>query len=266
MGWINSVLRPRIRTKPSLPVLQVGNLQGIGRRERQEDSFAVYNNIGPNQNGLLAIIADGMGGLADGRAASELTIERFLQRFQKLDDSRSIPAHMKKTAQEISGIIHQEFSGNSGSTLVAAYISQGAVHWLSVGDSAIFLMRNGGVFQLNQEHTFLNKMYMEELEKPVMDCAGVESHEDASRLTAFIGIEPLEKTEVSFQPLQLADGDALLLCSDGISSVLSSPELMEAMRLNPEDGCKLLDLLIQEKGIVEQDNYTGIMISYRNRK
>ncbi|MEI3306144.1 MAG: hypothetical protein V8R40_09065 [Dysosmobacter sp.] len=53
----------------------------------------------------------------------------------------------------------------SGTTAVAVRsIREGRLHWISVGDSAIFLMRDGGVFQLNREHTWLNQLYLEELE------------------------------------------------------------------------------------------------------
>ena len=55
----------------------------------------------------------------------------------------------------------------------------------------------------------------------------------------------------------------LLLCSDGISGVLSPPELKEAMSLEPDAGCALLETMVLEKQILEQDNYTGILIAYR---
>ena len=67
--------------------------------------------------------------------------------------------------------------------------------------------------------------------------------------------------DYSLRPLPLQAGDRILLCSDGISGVLSPPELMEAMALEPDRGCSLLESMVLEKNLPEQDNYTGIIIS-----
>ena len=132
-----------------------------------------------------------------------------------------------------------------------------------MGDSAIYLARDGGVFQLNREHTCLNQLYLQELEQPVIDKAQAEQDEDARRLSSFIGIDRLAEVDLNLRPLTLKRGDALLLCSDGISEVLTPPELLEAMTLAPKEGADLLEHMVLEKGVPEQDNYTGILIACR---
>ena len=82
-----------------------------------------------------------------------------------------------------------------------------------------------------------------------------------SRLTSFIGIDRLTEVDLSLRPLALQRGDALLLCSDGISGVLTPPELLECMAPDPEEGVRLLEGMVLEKRIIGQDNYTGILIS-----
>lgn len=77
----------------------------------------------------------------------------------------------------------------------------------------------------------------------------------------FVGIDRLTEVDGSLRPLPLQPGDVLLLCSDGISGVLTPPELMEAMGLPPDEGCALLETLVLEKQVPAQDNYTGIIIS-----
>lgn len=263
MGLIDHLFRHeqcfRVFDPPAAPVFRLGNLQGIGQREQQEDSFYISGDTERKENGLLAIVSDGMGGMINGRSASELTINQFLRQFREKGE---IPGRLQKAAQMASSCVYQELSGRSGATLVAVYIGNKTLHWISIGDSAIFLKRSGGLFQLNQEHTFLNKLLKKELEKPQIDREQASAHEDAPRLTSFIGMEPLKETDGNFHPFLLESGDVVLLCSDGISGVLTPPEIMEAMNLEPEEGCKLLELLIQEKHVLEQDNYTGIMISY----
>lgn len=244
--------------------LRVGNVQGIGSRERQEDSFAVINAADVaelKRRGLFAVVADGMGGMLDGRQASEVAVTGLTQLFYALDDEGDIPAQFRNGVTAVSDSVFQRFDGRSGTTAVAVWVHQGNLHWLSVGDSAIFLMRNGGVFQLNCEHSCLNDLYRRELEQETIDKARAETDEDARRLTSFVGIDCLERIEVSLRPLPLQKGDVILLCSDGVSGALTGPELMEAMSLPPDEGCKLLETLVLEKQVWGQDNYTGVMIS-----
>ena len=212
------------------PALRVGNVQGVGQRERQEDSFAVRNASNAQElerRGLFAVVCDGMGGMEDGKSASEAAIDGFLQLFQ------------------------------------AVRILGDTLHFMSVGDSAIFLKRGEGVFQLNEEHTCLNDLYRRELREDVIQKNRAEGDEDARRLTAFVGMQGLEAVDQSLRPWHLKRGDTLLLCSDGISGILSPAELKEAMSLSPDEGCHLLETLVEEKALPAQDNYTGILISYQ---
>ena len=61
-------------------------------------------------------------------------------------------------------------------------------------------MRNGGVFQLNREHTYLNQLYSRELEEPVIDRGRAELDEDARRLTSFVGIDDLKEVDFNLRP------------------------------------------------------------------
>ena len=247
------------------PALQVGNVQGIGGRERQEDSFAIVNAANARQleeKGLFAVVADGMGGMEEGRGASETAVVSFTQLFQSLLEEGDIPRQLREGAEAVSDGIFQRFGGQSGTTVVAVRILNGQLHWVSVGDSAIFLKRGECVFQLNREHTCLNDLYLQELEREPIQKERAEEDEDARRLTAFLGIDHLRRVDQSLRPWRLQAGDRVLLCSDGISGVLGPAELKEAMSLPPDEGCRLLETLVLEKGIAEQDNYTGILIAY----
>lgn len=279
MGLFDALFR-RSRPAESMPVqpaaepdapeetgplaIRVANLQGIGEREEQEDSFAVLNATALaelSSQGLFALVADGMGGMEGGRQASEWAADVFIQRFRERDPKRSVPEWFYQSVHVVSDSVYRQFGGRSGTTLVAVHLLEDRLHWLSVGDSAIYLARDGGVFQLNREHTCLNQLYLQELEQPVIDKARAEQDEDARRLTSFVGIDRLAEVDLNLRPLTLKRGDALLLCSDGISGVLTPPELLEAMSLPPEESAALLEHMVLEKGIPGQDNYTGILIA-----
>ena len=281
MGLFDALFR-RSRPAESMPVqpaaepdapeetgplaIRVANLQGIGEREEQEDSFAVLNATALaelSSQGLFALVADGMGGMEGGRQASEWAADFFVQLFRERDPKRSVPEWFYQSVHAVSDSVYRQFGGRSGTTLVAVHLLEDRLHWLSVGDSAIYLARDGGVFQLNREHTCLNQLYLQELEQPVIDKARAEQDEDARRLTSFVGIDRLAEVDLNLRPLTLKRGDALLLCSDGISEVLTPPELLEAMTLAPKEGADLLEHMVLEKGVPEQDNYTGILIACR---
>ena len=277
MGMFDRLLRRQRRVTEENPTMErpqgqrpaavrVGNVQGVGQRERQEDSFAVLNASNAQElerRGLFAVVCDGMGGMEDGKESSEAAVEAFLQLFQSVLDEGDVPRQLREGALAVSDGIFQRFAGRSGTTVVAVRILRDTLYWLSVGDSAIFLKRGEGVFQLNEEQTCLNDLYRRELREDVIQKDRAEGDEDARRLTAFVGMQDLEAVDQSLRPWRLQRGDAILLCSDGISGILSPAELREAMSLPPDEGCRLLETFVEEKALPGQDNYTGILISYQ---
>ena len=179
MGLFDALFR-RSRPAESMPVqpaaepdapeetgplaIRVANLQGIGEREEQEDSFAVLNATALaelSSQGLFALVADGMGGMEGGRQASEWAADFFVQLFRERDPKRSVPEWFYQSVHVVSDSVYRQFGGRSGTTLVAVHLLEDRLHWLSVGDSAIYLARDGGVFQLNREHTCLNQLYLQ---------------------------------------------------------------------------------------------------------
>ena len=257
---------PPVEGPSGPPVLLAGNIQGIGGREGQEDSFALVNvsdQAGQETRGLLAAVADGMGGMEDGKAASQCAVDALLEDFARWEGERPVPDWLYAGALSASRQVFARCGGRGGTTLAAVHILGDALHWVSVGDSAIFLKRGGGVFQLNREHTYLNRLYSQELEEERIDKDRAELDPDARRLTAFVGMEALAQVDLSLRPSRLRRGDVVLLCSDGVSGVLTPPELLEAMSLPPAEGCALLETMVLEKQIPEQDNYTGVMIAYQ---
>lgn len=250
------------------PALRVGNVQGVGARERQEDSFAICNVSDPEaieRQGLFAVVADGMGGMDSGNEASEAAVEAMVQLFRSLLEEGDVPQQLREGVLAASDGIFQRFQGRSGTTVVAVRLLGDTLHWLSVGDSAIFLKRGECVFQLNREHTCLNDLYLRELQQEPIQRERAEQDEDARRLTAFVGIDHLDRVDQSLRPWHLEPGDVILLCSDGISGVLAVPELKEAMSLPPDEGCRLLETMVLEKNLPAQDNYTGVMVAYKSK-
>lgn len=254
------------REQPPVPKgLRISNVQGIGQRERQEDSFAVLNvqdRRKREEEGLFALVADGMGGMEDGREASEFVSDSMCRFFPNLYLQEDPVQALNQQVRSVSASLFENFSGRSGSTLAAAWLQGTRLHWVSVGDSGIFLMRSGGIFQMNREHSYLNDLYLQEFAESRINRKRAEENEDAHRLTSFMGMRDMPWIDQSQLPLNLQSGDTILICSDGISGVLTPPDMLEALRLEPDQGCALLEQMLEEKNVPGQDNYTGIILKY----
>jgi protein phosphatase len=246
---------------------QVGNLQRIGSRSSQEDSFALINALDVNkiiQNGLFAIVADGMGGMKDGKQVSEEAVAGIVEAFQGLDRDADIPRQLADSIHLVNGRLHERFQGDGGTTVVFVMIYKGMAYWCSVGDSSIYLKRNGGLYKLNEEHTYRNKLYLEELGKDVIDKNEVESNEDGVRLSEFMGNVRIEKIDYNRKPLKLQKDDVILLCSDGISSFIDEETILDALTYPPEAACEQLRKAVDDKYHRNQDNFTALVISCVN--
>ncbi len=239
------------------------NLQMIGARERQEDSFAILNAMDVTQilqYGLFAIVADGMGGMQDGRLVSEAAVTECIHLYHSLDRGGNIPKQLRDGIYTANDRLYERFCGQGGTTAVVGLFYDEYLYWASVGDSAIYLKRGNGLFQLNKEHTYSNELYLEELYKETIDKACVEENEDGVRLSAFLGMDSLTEVDFNKKPFRLKTGDTLLFCSDGISGTLCEDEILNALSLAPPEACARLNDGILQKGRRKQDNYTGLII------
>ena len=110
-----------LETPPAGLALRAANVQGIGTRERQEDSFALCNVSDPvalERQGLFAVVADGMGGMDNGREASSAAVDAMTQLFRALLEEGEIPRQLREGICAVSDGIYQRFQGRSGTTLI----------------------------------------------------------------------------------------------------------------------------------------------------
>lgn len=251
-----------IATKPLLSY-DVANLQGLGTRERQEDSFAfsnVFDVTEVRRNGLLAVMADGMGGLSDGKRASEACIASLLSDYSVIDRGGDIASQFRDAIYNANEKIHKLFLGESGTTLACCFIYQERLFWFSVGDSYIYLKRGNGIYRVNQEHNIRTRTILENIRSGIIMPEN-EHDPDGHRLTEFLGKDDIEQIDYSVQPLPLIGGDVLLLCSDGVGGVVSAETLLRFMRMDSaQQICTCIEHEIQMKEKIHQDNFTALVI------
>ena len=253
---------------PAEPQLsyQVANLQGLGSRARQEDSFTVANAFDgglAREKGLLFAVCDGMGGMRDGRLASETAIQSLRQAFQGMDRSGDLAAQLEQSVYQASYQVESLIGGDGGSTVVIGILYQNSLYYASVGDSFLYLLRDGNLLRLNTEHNLCHQNYLEAIRDGDMDPLPYLDQPDGAALTEFLGMVGLDAVDCSVRPLPLDPGDVLLACSDGVGGVLSPEEVAEALRKpTAEEMCSDLEAKIVSYNNVNQDNYTAIIVKY----
>lgn len=247
---------------------RVANLQGIGRREYQEDSFAFGNALDPEairRGGLLAVVADGMGGMKGGRQASETVISSLLKSFDSFDTKLDFAEQLNDAVYRAGESVYSMLKGAGGSTVVAGLIYDEKLYFTSVGDSYIFLLHDYTLVRLNHSHNVLNRDLLDEFLGGSLRTDTALRNPERDALTQFLGMPSLEETDFLRSPLPLSAGDVLLFCSDGVGGVLGRSFLEECLRHGqPEDMCAAIEAAIKKANRKSQDNYTALIVQCRN--
>lgn len=176
--------------------------------------------------GHLYIVADGMGGHKGGALAAELTIKGLQQHIGEAAADASVEVVLRKAFAAVNAeVYHKANNGDPktermGSTAVLVLI-RGSIVWLAhVGDSRAYLYRKGSLDQLTKDHTWVQKM----VEKGMLKPEEAQNHPESSRLLRAIGHRPEIEVDIG-NGIHLNDGDAILMCSDGLSGYVPDPEI-----------------------------------------
>lgn len=242
------------------PEIVVEKLHEQGARKSQQDSFFVSPAEMIPGHGLLAVVADGMGGLSGGDQVSQTAVTAVMEGFYAAQGTpeQVLLALLAQANRAVNDLLGPDGLRTGGSTLVAGLIRDGNFYSLSVGDSRICLYRGGALWQLNREHIFRDELYLRAVngEMALSEAVG---HPQASGLTSFLGMGELKYVDLPARPIRVRTGDLFLLMSDGIYNALGDEELTAA--LDREVGAAdALREAIQAKGYSNQDNYTAVLL------
>ena len=241
-----------------LPKLELANLQGIGNREEQQDAFGISHMDRYEEDGLLAVLCDGMGGMTEGGMIAAETVSELVGIFPWADDS-DIPGWISQRSTRV----YQQFRGHGGTTLVAVLLKGNRLSFWCVGDSDLFLLREGKLYGMNIRQEYKNDLVLRALDGafPVEEAF---HDSQAGALSEYIGKEEVN-CDYNRIPFFLQPEDVLLLCSDGISDTLTLKQIREAMALSPQACCDKLEEEILSAGKPNQDNYTTIVLKHHGK-
>jgi protein phosphatase len=223
----------------------------IGRaRERNEDAYLVRDP--------LFAVADGMGGHRGGNVASKVALEAIRAFDADGTDGDSTSALVKdiRTANETvlaRGEADRDLRG-MGTTITALLVQGEHATIAHVGDSRAYRLRDGGLEQLTQDHTLVHQLVEEG--RITADQAG--RHPQRSILTRAVGVEP--SVDVDASTIELRLGDRLLLCTDGLTGMLSDDAIREVLA-SEEDPQRASDRLVEAANAAGgDDNITVVVI------
>lgn len=245
--------------------VRIGKVHAIGKRADQQDSFAYSDVSDPEtveRKGMLLLVADGMGGMSNGAEVSATVAVESLRYFDTHDLTDDIPQYLEDMAEyvndKVNDLLGYDGIGKSGSTLVAMHIKDHLVHWISIGDSCVYLYQDNVLRRLNKLHNYGTELNEKLLNGEVTQ-EEVLAAPNKAALTSYIGAGEIALIDQNFEPLQMHPGDRMLLMSDGIETV-PDEELSGLLRYDVGEAALKLRYLVEQKNKRNQDNFTAIII------
>jgi serine/threonine protein phosphatase PrpC len=232
----------------ALRVVEQAGLTDVGRqREANEDNLVLASPV--------FAVADGMGGARAGEVASRIAAETFRD---PRDQSRTPEQQLERVAQEANRRIYElalrdQSRRGMGTTLTATLVSGDAVSIGHVGDSRAYRLRDGELMQLTQDHSLVAELERSGQLTP----EAAEHHPQRSIITRALGPEP--EVEVDTHTHAARAGDVYVLCSDGLTGMISDSELATVLRAAPslESAAEALVRAANQSG--GRDNITVVL-------
>ena len=231
-------------------------------RKQNQDYFGKQELPGRQ---LLAVVCDGMGGSRSGDVASRLATEVFMQDVEhsahpKMDQPeivRMLVGAVKSANQAVyeQSLVSPDFAG-MGTTLVSVFLQDSDAYIVNVGDSRCYYISQDEISQITEDHSVVGLM----VSRGQITEEEARSHPNRNLITRAVGTE--SGVECDCFHLKLDKGEYLLLCSDGLSNMVTKPELLYEVSHGGSDGtaCKKLIDIARRRGA--PDNVTAVLLRY----
>jgi len=252
----------------SLLTLDVGTRTDIGRKRAvNEDNVTsvIPEDVQTmTQKGALFVVADGMGGQAQGDVASELAVNTIRNAYYQ-NTSDAIAASLRKAVEQANLSIFErnqtQFNGNTqdtaqkgmGTTCVAVVLKDSTAYIANAGDSLVYLIRTGQVRQIAEDHSWV----AEQVRTGKMTQAEAEAEGKSSVITRCLGVADIVDVYIGTEQVQ--DKDILVLCTDGLHVQVSEDEIRTLVeQYSPEESAQRLIARANENG--GPDNITAVVV------
>jgi PPM family protein phosphatase len=250
--------------------VNVAAMTDVGRvRQKNEDAFVVADLTGGDvlkeasharfdvgERGVLLAVSDGMGGAQAGEVASALVIDTITREIGQAPPDASRDKTLTSAIERAHEAVREQGKrdhARMGATLTALFVRAGRAYIAEVGDSRAYLLRSGAIAQVTHDQSMVQ----------LMIDSGVMSPEDASnsplRNVILQAMGHQKQLKIAVGRIDLRDRDCLLLCSDGLTGLVSDDEIRDIVLSSkqPELAVPKLVALANERG--GNDNITVIV-------
>lgn len=207
--------------------------QFVGQRRMQEDFYAfsdVSAENDPPGSHLLLALGDGLGAHVGGNVASFLIVDEFIKAYRRstLSTSWRLRVALETANEKLRDLSAKLATENApmGSTCVGVAVTKDSMHWVSVGDSPMFLFRDGALTRLNADHS-LAPILDERVRTGELTAEEAAHHPDRHILQSACLGQPLTIVDARMDPWELKSGDIVLVASDGVLTL--QPNHLEQM-------------------------------------
>jgi PPM family protein phosphatase len=239
-------------------IISYGKTDIGAKRDKNQDKILLNNSIS------LYAVADGMGGHKGGEIASSIALEVLEVAIKKLNEKEVItnPVPFLKEAVSLASmkvyekaILDSNLEG-MGTTLVAIYIHKNKAYIMQVGDSRLYLIRDKKMWRITEDHSLVNEQFRSGL----ISKKQVEKSSYKNVITRSVGFD--EMVDADIYTRKVLKGDVFLLCSDGLSSMISDDKIIKNFdeKKIEESTNKLIDLANKAGG---NDNISVVSLKVK---
>ncbi|MES0863676.1 protein phosphatase 2C domain-containing protein [Ruegeria sp. SCPT10] len=242
----------------------------VGARDYQEDclvaDFPMCESYG------IGVLADGMGAHASGDMASALVVSQVfaalkMRRNMLKSGDANIPALLKKAVGEANTAMSNFIKNNPdskgmGATLIATVVRDNQLYWLSVGDSPLYLIRNGEIQKLNEDHSMAPQIDAM-VASGQLSAEVAAQHPDRNCLTSAVLGEEIPRIDCPETPMALEPDDILILASDGLQTLTDGTILKLANKTAASSSAVVTQNLmsaVEAAAMPEQDNISVMVL------
>lgn len=200
----------------------IGSCTDVGKTRRRNEDFLGMRDT---QNGRIVVVCDGMGGHVGGQVASHIAVETILDFLTQnyFDDPREAINNAVISANQaiLARCAEQPELNGMGSTCVMLIIRDGMVYYGHVGDSRIYIVQNHNIRQITKDQSFVQML----VDAGQITEEQAEHHERKNEITNALGLPAMTPPILCKEPIAPAAGTCFLLCSDGLSGMVSADKM-----------------------------------------
>ena len=244
--------------------------------KQNEDRFGVAAFLGgwnDRMPSLLAVLCDGIGGHRAGEVAAEMGVSLITESVAAEELDKPLRTLQKAIERASEAIYHASQTDRGrvgmGATCACAWVIGDRLYTANLGDSRIYLLRKGHFIQLSTDHTWIQ----EAIDAGIISEEGIGNHPNAHVIRRYLGSKEApepdfrlwyfagedDKAALANQGLRLKQGDIILLCSDGLTDLVSDPEIQTVLETRPlADAPEVLIEMANTRG--GHDNTTVVLL------